>query len=159
VKPITLAFVVALGIPACQMLVQPSFVTAFQGDQGAAKRDIEALQGEWYHASREQKGKQLVGEAKDVLIVFRGEAVVFKKGTEVSQVCFLKNIDASSNPKKVDLLVTDGPNEGLTVLGIYEIKDGVFRFCGGVEARPPTFVTTPDDKGYVYCSSYKRVKR
>jgi uncharacterized protein (TIGR03067 family) len=128
-------------------------------NEAATKADLEKLQGVWYHSSREEKGKQVAGEAKDIVIVFRGNVVVFKKGTEVSQVCFLKNFDALSNPKKVDLEITDGPNEGRTVLGIYEIKDGVFRYCGSVAARPTSFTTAADDKGYVYCSSYKRLKK
>ena len=47
----------------------------------------------------------------------------------------------------------------MTIQAIYEIKDDVYRYCGGVEARPTSFTTNADDKGYVYCGSYKRLKR
>jgi len=128
-------------------------------NDAAVKADLAKLQGVWYHLSREEKGKQVAGEDKEQLFVFRGKVVVLKKGTEVGQVGFVKNIDALSKPKKFDLVITDGSNEGMTVLCIYEIKDGVFRYCGGVEARPASFNTSADAKSYVYCSSYKRVKR
>lgn len=130
-----------------------------RGQNAAAQEDVEKLQGAWYHASREEKGQQVVGEAKEVLIVFRGNVVVFKKGTEVSQVCVLKNIDARSNPKKVDVVITDGRNEGLTIQAIYEIKDGIFRYCGSADVRPTSFTTKADHAASVYCSSFKRVKR
>src|SRR5258708_5021626 len=79
------------------------------------RRDLEKLQGVWYHASREQKGKEVAGEAKEILIAFRENVVVLKKGMEVSQVCVLKKIDATTNPKSFDLVITDGPNEGMTI--------------------------------------------
>ena len=135
-------------------------LSAQQSDKkDAMLRDVRKLQGVWYHASREEKGKQVVGEVPEVLIAFRENVVVFKKGMDVSQVCALKNINAVATPKTFDLVITDGPNEGMTIKAIYEIKDDFFRYCGGVDVRPNSFTTTPDDKTYIYCSSYKRMSK
>jgi uncharacterized protein (TIGR03067 family) len=155
-KDIALLFVI-LTLPAIHL--QSAGGQASDKNSAAVKVDLELLQGSWSHAAREEKGKQIIGEAKEVLIVFRGNLVVFKKGTEVSQVCLLKKIDATASPKKFDLVITDGPNEGLTIFAIYEVNDGVFRYCGGIDGRPTSFKTSEEDKGYVYCSSYKRARR
>jgi len=63
------------------------------------------------------------------VVAFRENVAVFKQGAKIIQVLFLKNIDAKSTPKKVDFVITDGPNEGSTMFCIYEIKDDVFRYC------------------------------
>lgn len=154
---VSFAFVTVV-FPVCGNAIERRTLAAHQSDKQdvAAQADLAKLQGVWYHVSREEKGKQVAGESKDHLIVFRGTVVILKTGTEVGQVGMLKNIDAAANPKKVDLVITDGPNEGKTILAIYEIRDGLFRYCGSLDARPTSFDTKPDDKGYLYCSSYKR---
>lgn len=129
------------------------------GKGGTAKADLEKLQGTWFHASRDEGGKQVVGEDKEILWVFRGSVFVSKQRDRVWSVGTVKIVDANSNPKKMDLVITDGANEGMTILTVYEVDDGIFRYCGCVDARPATFATTKDDKNYTYCSTYKRLKR
>jgi len=124
-------------------------------DDKLAKKELEKLRGVWFHVSREVNGKEVAGEDKEALFVIRGNLVVLKKGTEVGQVGTLKIVDPTGNPKKLDLLITDGPNEGMTVFAIYKVDKDLFRYWGSVSARPKAF-NTKEGKG-VYCSTYKRV--
>jgi uncharacterized protein (TIGR03067 family) len=125
----------------------------------AAEKELEQLQGVWYHVSREVGGKEVSGESKESLFVVRGNIVVLKTGDKVGQVGMLKIVDPKSNPKKLDLIITDGANEGMTILSVYKVDGDVFKYCGAVEARPTSLATNRDDKEYVYCSTYKKLKR
>ena len=125
---------------------------------GAIRKELQKLQGTWSHVSRQVAGKEIVGEDKTALCVVRGNQVVFKRGTNVQQVGVLKIVDATGNPKRMDILITDGPYEGKTVLAIYEVTEDMFRYCASLEARPQTFTTKEGDKGYIFCSTYRRAR-
>jgi uncharacterized protein (TIGR03067 family) len=68
----------------------------------------------------------------------------------------LKILDAASNPKKLDLVITQGANKGLTVLAVYQVEGDVFKYCGSVDARPSSLKTKAGDGAY--CSSFRRAK-
>jgi uncharacterized protein (TIGR03067 family) len=125
----------------------------------AAKKELEKLQGVWYHVSREVNGKETAGEDKESLFVVRGNIVVLKTGDKVGQVGMLKIVDPTSKPKKLDLIITDGANEGMTVLGVYQVDGDVFKYCGAIKSRPTSLATKAADEDYVYCSTYKKLKR
>jgi len=125
----------------------------------SVEKALEQLQGVWYHVSREVGGKEAAGESKDSLFVVRGNIIVLKTGDKVGQVGMLKIVDSKSTPKKLDLIITDGPNEGMTILCVYQVEGDVFKYCGGVKARPASLATNADDKEYVYLSTYKKLKR
>ena len=119
-----------------------------------ARNELEKLQGVWFHVSRQVEGKEVAGEDKEDLFVVRGNLVVLKHGTEVGQVGRLKLVDPIGNPKKLDLLITDGPNEGLTVFALYKVDNDVFQYWGSISARPKDFKTKGREG--VYRSTYKR---
>jgi uncharacterized protein (TIGR03067 family) len=127
--------------------------------KGTTQPDLEKLQGTWFHVSRDEGGKQVAGADKEALWVIRGNVFVSKQQDRVWSVGTIKIIDANSNPKKMDLVITDGANEGMTILAVYQVDDEGFRYCGCVEARPSSFATKKDDKSYTYCSTCKRLKR
>jgi uncharacterized protein (TIGR03067 family) len=124
-----------------------------------AEKELEKLQGVWYHVSREVGGKEAAGESKDSLFVVRGNIFVLKTGDKVGQVGMLKIVDSKSTPKKLDLIITDGPNEGMTILCVYQVDGDVFKYCGAVKTRPASLTTNADDKEYTYLSTYKKLKR
>jgi uncharacterized protein (TIGR03067 family) len=142
----------------CQIGLAPLSGVQPQPD-AAAERDLQQLQGVWHHVSREQGGKETAGESKDSLFVVRGNIVVLKTGDKVGQVGVLKIVDAKSTPRKLDLIITDGANEGMTILAVYKVEGDFFKYCGAINARPTALATSPDDKEYVYCSTYKKLKR
>jgi uncharacterized protein (TIGR03067 family) len=122
------------------------------------REELQKLQATWSYVSRMVAGKQVLGEEPTALCVVRGKQVVFKVGAEVQEVGEIRIVDASANPKKMDILITGGPNKGRTVLAIYEVKGDTFRYCASEAVRPQTFTTHPDDKAYIHCSTFRRVK-
>jgi uncharacterized protein (TIGR03067 family) len=144
----------------CQVGLAPSNGVQAQPKPGtAAEKEFEKLQGVWYHVSREVGGKEVAGESKESLFVVRGNIVVLKTGDKVGQVGMLKIVDSTSMPKKFDLVITDGANEGMTILSVYQVDGDVFKYCGAVKSRPTSLATNANDKEYVYCSTYKKLKR
>jgi uncharacterized protein (TIGR03067 family) len=125
----------------------------------AAQAALEKLQGTWYHASRHERGEEIAGEDKEILWVIRGDVFVSKQRDRVWSVGTVRIVDASSDPKKMDLVITDGANEGKTILAVYRVDGEVFQYCDCLDARPASLTTTKDDKSYTYCSTYKRLKR
>jgi uncharacterized protein (TIGR03067 family) len=142
-----------------QVTVPSQLAAQSKSDEDPIQRELKNLQGTWYHVSREAGGKQNAGEDKESLFVIRGNLGIFKRRAMVGQVCTIKLVDAKSDPKKVDLIVTDGPYEGKVILAIYQVDGDVLKYCGGVDARPTSFTTNERDRVYSYCSTFKRVKQ
>jgi uncharacterized protein (TIGR03067 family) len=129
-----------------------------RGTQGKAEpqKELEKLQGTWTHFSREEGGKQVVGEAKDLKMVITGDKWTLDSGRG-AQAGTLKIVDAASTPKKLNLVITSGPNKGLTILAVYQVDADVFKYCGNVKARPISLQTKLADGSY--CSSFKRLTK
>ena len=54
----------------------------------------------------------------------------------------------SRQPKQLDAHPASGPNEGRTLLGIYEVAPDSFRVCYAEPDKPrPTAFTTAEDSG------------
>jgi uncharacterized protein (TIGR03067 family) len=67
-------------------------------------------------------------------------------------------VNPSAKPKTMDILGTEGPNKGKTILAIYELSGDTMRVCydlGGKD-RPTEFKSTPDTKHFLV--TYKRAK-
>jgi uncharacterized protein (TIGR03067 family) len=67
-------------------------------------------------------------------------------------------IDAEKSPKWMDIIGSEGPNKGKSILAIYEINGDTLRICydlGGT-ARPTEFKTKPDSK--LFLATYKKEK-
>src|SRR5262249_49520732 len=56
------------------------------------------------------------------------------------------DIDPKNSPKTIDIHFTEGPEQGNTALGIYEIKGDEFKLCLTVTAknRPTEFAAPPN---------------
>jgi uncharacterized protein (TIGR03067 family) len=129
-------------------------------DAAAVMKELARLQGTWTFVSREAGGKQVMGEDKNFFLVIRGDVGVLKIGKSIGQVCKIKIVDATSDPKKLDLIMTDGTNEGEVVYSIYQIEGDLFKYCGSINnptGRPTAFATKEGDET-TYCNSYRRAK-
>jgi uncharacterized protein (TIGR03067 family) len=111
-----------------------------------AKKDLDALQGEWNIAALEYNGQDLTGKYK-IVFVFKGDvATVEGDGAvrkEYAKITF--KLDPSTNPKCVDLTIGDGVQKGAAMEGIYELKGDELRLCVKVlgKERPGEF-KSPD---------------
>jgi len=120
-----------------------------QADDGAAaKRDMEAMQGEWTMASGAADGYPIPDTMlRDFRRVCKGDEVVTTMGGRVYMKATVK-LDPSKSPKAIDYAVTDGPTKGKTQLGIYQLDGDTFKSCfaaPGAE-RPADFASKPGDQ-------------
>src|SRR5262249_22014976 len=106
-----------------------------QKDDGAARKDLAALQGSWEIVGKEFLGKKAT---KEEIAKLKGEMVI--KGDKVAQwaeeigeklllsKATLK-LNPTARPKALDLTYTDGVLKGKTVLAIYEVQGDTLRVC------------------------------
>ena len=117
----------------------------------AAATDFETLQGTWKLVSGIRDGKPAPGAEQKLTIEgnhfsFTENAAVGTAGSGTFE------LNETAKPKTVDVKHTDGPNEGKTSLGIYEIRAGNrHRLCLAPPgaARPSKFESKPGS-GYIF---------
>jgi uncharacterized protein (TIGR03067 family) len=139
--------------------------TAFGGpgaladDKVDIKREIKKFQGTWTFESSETGGKKLpAGELKGLILTFEGDKHTVKKGDQVIQVGTQK-LDPSKSPKTIDVTLTEGPNKGKVLLGIYEIDGDTLKVCFDLQGkkRPTEFKSAAGSHTFV--NVHKRVKK
>ncbi len=140
-------------------------ITAFgsSGTLSDSKADLEKevkkFQGTWTFESSETGGKKLVSdELKGLILIFEGDKHTVKKGDEVIQVG-TQILDLSKSPKAIDVTMTEGPNKGMVMLGIYEFDGDTLKVCFDPQGkkRPTEFKTGPGSENFV--NVHKRVKK
>ena len=127
-------------------------------DKADLEKEVRKFQGTWTFESSEAGGKELpAGELKGLILTFEGDKHTVKKGDDVLQVGTQK-LDPSKSPKTIDVTMTEGPNKGAVMLGIYEIDGDTLKVCFDLEGkkRPTEFKSAPGSENFV--NVHKRVK-
>ncbi|MGQ0553843.1 MAG: TIGR03067 domain-containing protein [Planctomycetota bacterium] len=92
-------------------------------------QDLALFQGTWVFESVIVGGETLPADLfKEMSVTFDGAAYSVKVGDLVVEAATM-TIDPSQSPKTLDAKVTAGPNEGASILGIYEISADTLRAC------------------------------
>ena len=128
-------------------------------DKADLEKEVKKFQGTWTFESSESGGKKLpAGELKGFILIFEGNKHTVKKGDDVIQVGTQK-IDPSKSPKTIDVTMTEGPNKGTVMLGIYEIDGDTLKVCFDPQGkkRPTEFKSAPGSDNFV--NVHKRVKK
>jgi uncharacterized protein (TIGR03067 family) len=103
-----------------------------------AKMEMQHLEGAWKAVKIEVGGKSVPAESVETLrYVFQADKVALwerDKKTGAGTVI----VDSTKKPEAIDVAMTEGSEEGKTVLGIYEIAGNTMRMCLGPE-RPTKF--------------------
>src|ERR1700755_2844859 len=105
------------------------------------EKELKKFQGTWTFESVEAGGKKLPADQfKGITVTFEGDKYAVKKGGEVVEAATQK-LDPSKSPKPLDAKVTEGPNKGAVILGIYEISGDTLKVCFDPEGkkRPTEF--------------------
>ena len=124
-------------------------------DAPTADKDLD---GDWEVVAMVRDGKEGTppADAKPQVTI-KGDAVTFKTG-DASHKATIK-IDASKSPKTIDLTPGDGPQEGKTMAGIYEIKGDELRVCHGEPDKArPSELSSKEGSG-VMLITLKRIKK
>ena len=127
-------------------------------DKAAVEKELKKFQGTWVFESVEAGGKEVpAAELKGITVTFKGDKYTVKKGDEVTEAA-TQRLDPSKSPKTLDVTVTEGPNKGAVMLGIYEITADTLRVCFDPDGknRPTQFKSASGSQTLVV---HKRVKK
>ena len=133
--------------------------SALADDKADLEKEVKKFQGTWTIESSVTGGKELTAdELKGFILTFEGDKHTLKKGDDVFQVGTQK-IDPSKSPKTIDVTITEGPNKGKVMLGIYEIDGDTLKVCFDPQGkkRPTEFKSPPGSENFV--NIHKRVKK
>ena len=151
---------IALVTLLCTVILTASGGTGARADDKAdAEKELKKLQGTWTFESVEVGGKEApAADYKSMTVTFEGGKFTVKTGDEVIQVGTEK-LDPSKSPKAIDVTMTEGPNKGAVMLGIYEIDGDTLKVCFDPQGkkRPTEFKSTPGSGDFV--NVHKRVKK
>ncbi len=137
------------------LFVLPLLVADIDGQD--VNSEIKAINGNWRPISAELAGMKLseVQFSTITLVIKDGNYTVQAGKTEDKGAL---KIDPAKKPKAMDIVGTDGPNKGKTLLAIYEIDKDSLRICYdlGGKNRPTEFATSKE-KPY-FLAVYRRAK-
>jgi uncharacterized protein (TIGR03067 family) len=132
---------------------------AASGGEADLEKEAKKFQGAWSLESSDTSGKKLSTEdLKGFIVTFEGDKHTLKKGDEVIQVGTQK-IDPTKSPKTIDVTMTEGPNKGAVMLGIYVFVGDTLKVCFDTRGkeRPTEFKSAPGSSTFV--NVHKRVKK
>jgi uncharacterized protein (TIGR03067 family) len=110
--------------------------TLVGASQDSASQDDKAIQGKWKVISGEQSGKKFSHEElREAVLIFKDGLITAKVGDKTVSVNKYK-LSSATNPKAIDVEGIDGATEGLTQLGIYELKGDELSLSFGLDKRP-----------------------
>jgi uncharacterized protein (TIGR03067 family) len=122
-----------------------------------AGTDAKLLEGKWTPTSAEIAGAKFPeAELKKISLQIADGKYTVEFGAAVDKGTV--KIDAAAKPKAMDIVGTEGPNKGKTMLAIYEVKDDTLRICYDLTGKNrPTEFATSKEMPY-FLAVYKRVK-
>jgi uncharacterized protein (TIGR03067 family) len=120
--------------------------------EDASKNDLEKLRGTWLTVSLVNDGKAIVDEKtppKDATkLVYEGNKWMIKVGEKTVASGQFK-IDASKQPKEIDIMDESGTRNDKTKLGIYQFDGDSLKFCLAAAGKPrPTEFTSKEGSGH-----------
>jgi uncharacterized protein (TIGR03067 family) len=117
--------------------------------------DLKLLDGTWLPIEAQLGSNKLPDEfLQSVRLVLKSGEYSSHVGDVVDRGKL--NVDITATPKTMDIVGTDGPNQGKTIPAIYEFKDGKLRVCYsiGADPRPTEFSTAGGEKYFL--ATYRR---
>jgi uncharacterized protein (TIGR03067 family) len=119
--------------------------------------DDKALEGIWVPSTGEFGGKKFPDEIlKATKLMIKDGKYTVTVGKQADKGTIKLNSD--KKPKAIDIIGTDGPNKGKTILAIYELNGDSLKVCydlGGKD-RPAEFKTK--EESMLFLVNYKRIK-
>jgi uncharacterized protein (TIGR03067 family) len=121
----------------------------------AAKKEYQKFTGTWRIESMVVEGAKVEEDQfKTARLVLKGDKFSMTHGDVTYGGTY--RVDVSKKPKTIDVVFTEGPDKGNTLLGIYELDGDTYKVCIGKE-RPKEFVSKPGS-GHVL-EVFKREKK
>jgi uncharacterized protein (TIGR03067 family) len=134
----------------------PVLIGCSTAQNSLGQETSQMIQGTWIPISAELAGQpfpqQVLNTIRLILTENRYTAVVAGT-TDVGNLILRSN----QQPRAMDILGTEGPNKGKTILAIYELTGDSLKVCYDLEGktRPSEFRTNPGTQ--LFLALYKRV--
>jgi uncharacterized protein (TIGR03067 family) len=137
------------------LLLAVLFAVPSPGDD--AKEGAKSLDGTWLPSAAELAGKKFPDEVRESIKLVIGDGKYTATIGKETDRGTLKP-DPSQKPKALDIIGTEGPNKGKTILAIYERDGDTLRICYDLsgKARPTEFKTKEGTQ--LFLVTYKREK-
>jgi uncharacterized protein (TIGR03067 family) len=121
------------------ILLSVSLLASDSPKKGAPENDRARLQGNWYTTDQKSEDLIFISSGGDPSLSFQGDKLIcygFPAGRYT--------IDATKEPKTIDMIYEAGPPAGLTDRGIYKLEGGVLTICLAKSPNPrPHDFTVP----------------
>src|SRR5262245_15844907 len=117
----------------------------------------DTIQGAWVPLTAEFGGKMFPEEVrKAIKLVVKDDKYTVTTGKAVDQGT--AKVNPAAKPKELDIVGTDGPNKGKTILAIYERDGDTLKVCYdlGGKNRPTEFKTMEGTQ--LFLVTYKQEK-
>jgi uncharacterized protein (TIGR03067 family) len=124
---------------------------------GDDKEEFKAMEGSWKPTMAEIAGKKFPDEVvKTIKLVIKSDQYTVTVGAQTDKGTV--KLDPSKKPKEIDIVGTEGPNKGKTILAIYELDKDTLKVCYDLsgKARPTEFKTKADTMQFLV--TYAREK-
>lgn len=144
------ALVLAFAFALVELCLPP---TARSGDL----KDENAIQGTWLPTEAELGGSKYPDDVrKSIQLQIRDDKYTVTVGGEPDKGTITLN--SAANPKEIDIIGAEGPNQGKTILCIYELSGDTLKICYDLscKARPTEFKSTAGTK--LFLVTYERKK-
>jgi uncharacterized protein (TIGR03067 family) len=113
----------------------------------AIRDELIRFGGTWRFAEVEVEGEKMADEMlAENRLILQGDHFITRQGNQTQRGRY--RIDPSLTPKTIDVVFSEGPDQGKTLRGIYELSADVYRVCLNLadQARPKEFASTPGSK-------------
>ncbi len=131
------------------------FAAAAWSQDAADERKF--LQGTWLPTAAELSENPFdEATLKTIKLVLEGDKYTVAVGKSIDKGT--TKIDPAAKPKTMDIIGTDGPNKGKTMLAIYELNGDTLRICYDLtgKVRPSEFKSKKGE--LLFLATYKRTK-
>lgn len=130
------------------VLAAGMLVAADDAKKDDVKKEMERFQGNWTTVSIQRDGKDVLPdeEKPKLKLTITDNKRVLKVDDEVRSNGTYK-LDPAKSPKWIDITVSEGPLQGRTVKGIYEIEGDTQKICLQLNEdgdRPKEFSSKPE---------------
>jgi uncharacterized protein (TIGR03067 family) len=108
----------------------------------AVRKEYARFRGTWKIVSMEAEGMKLPEALfKNSRLALEGDRFTHTEGTATYRGTF--KLDLTKKPRQIDIVFTEGPEKGKTVLGIYELEGDTYRLCISLtgKERPKEFAS------------------
>jgi uncharacterized protein (TIGR03067 family) len=140
------------------MLVCISAGPFARGDEATnAKEEGKKMEGSWKPVTAELGGKPFPDEVlKTMKLVMTDGKYTVTVGAQTDEGTV--KLDPAKTPRAMDIVGTKGPNQGKTILAIYELTDSTLKVCYDLsgKAHPKEFKTQPGTS--LFLVEYQRQK-